>query len=156
MVGTIGDKVGDVYHSSDEKTFRARVSALSSWGKQNTTGTTLAAILKLCAKVDDFAKAYDFPTAHRTSNMIDRHMEPMSRFLYCTRYFHGHMMSAEMSIRAWALAHNFLPYCPRAKVAKEYISPAHKLNGFVYHENWLQNLLVSASMGGCYRSNKIR
>jgi len=22
------------------------------------------------------------------------------------------------------------------------------LNGFVYHDNWLQNLLVSASMGG--------
>ncbi len=153
---TIGDKIWDVYHSPDKKTFRARVADLSSWGKQNTTGTTLEAILKLCAKVDDFAKAYDFPTAHRTSNMIDRHMEPMSRFLYSTRYFHGHMMSAEMSIRAWALAHNFLPYCPRAKVAKEYISPAHKLNGFVYHENWLQNLLVSASMGGCYRSNKIR
>ena len=153
---TIGDKVWDIYHSPDAETLRARVSALSLWSKQNTTGTTLAAILKLCAKVDDFAKSYDFPTAHRTSNMIDRHMEPMSRFLYNTRYFHGHMMSAEMSIRAWALAHNFLPYCPRAKVAKEYISPAHKLNGFVYHENWLQNLLVSASMGGCYKSNKIR
>jgi hypothetical protein len=152
---TIGDKVWDVYHSPDKNTLRARVLDLSLWSKQNTTGTTLEAILKLCAKVDDFAKAYDFPTAHRTSNMLDRHMEPMSRFLYSTRYFHGHMMSAEMSIRAWALAHNFLPYCPRAKVAKEYISPAHKLNGFVYHENWLQNLLVSASMGGCYKSNKI-
>lgn len=153
---TIGDKVWDIYHSPDKKTFRTRASALLLWGKQNTTGTTLEAIEKLCGKVDDFVQAYDFPTAHRTSNMIDRHMEPMARFLYCTRYFHGHMMSAEMSIRAWALAHNFLPYCPRAKVAKEYISPAHKLNGFVYHENWLQNLLVSASMGGCCRSNKIR
>jgi len=28
------------------------------------------------------------------------------------------------------------------------MSPAHKLNGFVYHDSWLQNLLVSASMGG--------
>ncbi len=151
---TIGDKVWDIYHSPDKKIFRTGISDLSSWGKQNTVGTTLDAIEKLCAKVDDFAKAYDFPTAHRTSNMIDRHMEPMARFLYCTRYFHGHIMSAEMSIRAWALTHNFLPYCPRAKVAKEYISPAHRLNGFVYHENWLQNLLVSASMGGCCRNNK--
>jgi len=151
----IGDKVWDIYHSPDKKTFRTRVSALSLWSKQNTTGTTLDAILKLCSKVDDFAKAYDFPSAHRTSNMIDRHMEPMARFLYSTRYFHGHMNSAEMSIRAWALTHNFLPYCPRAKIANEYISPAHKLNGFVYHENWLQNLLVSASMGGCFTSNTI-
>ncbi len=153
---TIGDKVWDIYHAPNKKTFRNQVFALSLWGEQNITGTTLEAIQKLCGKVDDFVKAYDYPTAHRTSNMIDRHMEPMARFLYCTRYFHGHMMSAEMSIRAWALAHNFLPYCPRAKVAQTYISPVHKLNGFVYHENWLQNLLVSASMGGCYRSNKIR
>jgi hypothetical protein len=156
IFATLGDKVWDIYNAPDEKTFRARVSTLSLWGKQNVTGAALEAILKLGAKVDDFVKAYDFPTAYRTSNMIDRHMEPMARFLYCTRYFHGHMMSAEKSMRAWALAHNFLPYCPRAKVAQTYISPAHKLNGFVYHENWLQNLLVSASMGGCHRSNKIR
>jgi len=85
---TIGDKVWDIYHSPDKKAFRTRVAAFSSWGKQNTTGTTLDAILKLCAKVDDFTVAYDFPSAHRTSHMIDRHMEPMARFLYSTRYFH--------------------------------------------------------------------
>jgi hypothetical protein len=151
---TICDKVWDIYHAPDEKTFRARIAAFALWGAQNVTGSALEAILKLCNKVDDFVKAYDFPSAYRTSNMLDRHMEPMARFLYCTRYFHGHLMSAEMSIRAWALAHNFLPYCPRAQVTQTYISPVHKLNGFVYHENWLENLLVSASMGGCQGSNK--
>ena len=52
-------------------------------------------------------------------------------------------------MRAEALLANFLPYCPRAAVAAQYRSPAHKLNGFVYHDNWLHNLLISASMGGC-------
>jgi len=27
-------------------------------------------------------------------------------------------------------------------------SPAERLNGFSYHENWLRNLLISASSGG--------
>jgi len=93
-------------------------------------------------------KAYAHPTAYRTSNMIDRHMEPLDRYLDGGRYFHGHLMSVEYSVRAWALLHNFQPYCPRAAVAKRYQSPAHKLNGFVYHDNWLHNLLISASMGG--------
>jgi len=151
----ICDQVWDIYHAPDEKTFRTRITAFALWGAQNTTGSALEAIAKLCNKVDDFVKAYDFPSAYRTSNMLDRHMEPMARFLYCTRYFHGHLMSAEMRIRAWALAHNFLPYCPRAAIAQTYLSPAHKLNRFVYRQNWLENLLVSASMSGCQRSNKI-
>jgi len=80
--------------------------------------------------------------------MIDRHMNSMDRSLYSRQYFHGHLMSAEYSVRAWALFHNFQPYCPRAKISEQYQSPAHRLNGFVYRENWLQNLLVSTSMGG--------
>ena len=75
-------------------------------------------------------------------------MEPLARYLDGCRYFHGHLMSAEYGCRAWVLLHNFLPYCPRAKVAKQYKSPARKLNGFIYHDNWLHNLMISASLGG--------
>jgi len=39
--------------------------------------------------------AFHYPDAYRTSNMLDRHMEPMDRYLYSTRYFHGHLMTAE-------------------------------------------------------------
>ncbi len=28
------------------------------------------------------------------------------------------------------------------------ISPFHDLNGFVYHQNWLHNLLIASSIGG--------
>jgi len=34
--------------------------------------------------------------------------------------------------------------------------PAHKLNGFVYHGNWLYNLLISASMGAIASDHRIR
>lgn len=151
---TLCDKVWDLYHAPDAATFRTRNTALAQWGTRHIPGPVGNAVAKLCAKVAAFVTAYEHPSARRTSNMLDRHMEPMARFLYCTRYFHGHLQTAEVRIRAWALAHNFLPYCPRATVAEHYISPAHKLNGFVYHENWLENLLIAASLGGCQLSHK--
>jgi hypothetical protein len=89
--------------------------------------------------------AFDYPAAYRTSNMIDRQMNPMARWLFATRFFHGHWTAAQLQVRAWALFHNFWPYCPRAKICRQFISPAHQLNGFVYHQNWLHNLLISTS-----------
>ena len=86
--------------------------------------------------------------------MIDRHMIPLDRWLCATRYFHGHWLSAEYQIRAWALFHNFMPYCPRAKVRDAFISPVHKLNGFVYHDNWLHNLLISTSCAGLKQNHR--
>lgn len=123
--------------------------AMKAWASQTLpTGAALTAVLKLCARAPEFVKAYALPMAHRTSNMLDCLMDHMDRRLYAARYFHGHLMSAEYAVRADALLSNFLPYYPRAAVAKQFASPAHKLNGFVYHANWLHNLLISASMGG--------
>jgi hypothetical protein len=82
---------------------------------------------------------------------LDRHMNLMNRWLYSSRFFHGHWTSAERSIRAWALLHDFGPYCPRTGAPKAYSSPAHKLNGFVYHDNWLHNLMISTSMSSVNR-----
>jgi hypothetical protein len=80
--------------------------------------------------------------------MLDRHMNSMARWLDSTRFFHGHWASAERSVRAWALLHDFGPYCPRAKISQSFSSPVHKLNGFVYHQNWLHNLLIATSLSG--------
>ena len=148
----ICQQVWDVYHAADKQAFMEKIEDLRIWASENVEkGTGRNAIFKLCDNAPTFLKAYDHPSAYRTSNMIDRHMEPMDRYLYSGRYFHGHLMTAEYRVRGWALLHNFQPYCPRAKVAAKYKSPAHKLNGFVYHDSWLQNLLVSASMGGFRR-----
>ena len=112
--------------------------------------------MDLCSKRKFFIKSYDHKNAHRTSNMIDRHMEPMDRCLDSARYFHGHLMSAEFQIRGWALMHNFQHYCPRSKIRKQYQSPAHKLNRFVYHDNWLHNLLISTSGQAIYAHHRKR
>ena len=144
----LSQQVWNVYHAADAAAFRLQAEALRLWAEQHTTGYVLEAVLKLCAKTERFALAYNYPLAHRTSNMLDRHMNSMARWLDSTRFFHGHWVSAERSIRAWALLHDFGPYCPRAKISQTYLSPAHKLNGFVYHQNWLHNLLISTSLSG--------
>jgi hypothetical protein len=144
----IKDHVWSIYHAPDPADFRQRMSQFQAWAQQTVTGTALEAIEKLVAKTDRFVLAFDYPHAYRTSNMIDRLMEPMARWLFSARAFHGHWRSAELQVRAWALCHNFWPYCPRAKISQHYLSPAHKLNGFVYHPNWLHNLLISTSSTG--------
>lgn len=144
----IQQRVWDIYAATDREQFRRQIAALKQWSRETVSGTALDAINKLCSKADSFILAFDHPDAFRTSNMIDRHMEPMARWLFSSRFFHGHWVSAEKQVRGWALLHNFWPYCPRAKVSEMYQSPAHRLNGQIYHDNWLHNLLISTSLAG--------
>lgn len=149
LYGEVKASVWEAYRAIDADTFTQKIDELRAWAVQKMpAGSGLEAVLKLCDKAPEFVKAYDYPSAYRTSNMLDRQMEPMDRYLDSCKYFHGHLISGEYTCRSWALLHNFQPYCPRAKVARTYRSPAHKLNSFVYHDNWLHNLLISASMGG--------
>ncbi len=142
----VADQFWQVYHAADEATFRLRLDTFLHWAKGNTTGILQQTILKLENKVDRFVLAYAHPLAHRTSTMLDRQMDALSRCLDSARFFHGHASSADHVARAWALMHNFRPYCPRANAAKDFHSPFQRLNGFVYHENWLHNLLIATSL----------
>jgi hypothetical protein len=146
----IAQRVWDVYRTVDAAAFFSQINGLQKWAEEKLqdTPTALQAIQKLCAKADRFVLAFEHPNAHRTSNMIDRHMLPMDRWLFHPQYFHGHLRSAEKAVRAWALFHSFWEYCPRANIRKKFKSPAHRLNGFVYHDNWLHNMLVATSMAG--------
>ena len=144
----IAQRVWDVYRAVDEVSFFSEINSLKKWAEEKVEGTALQSVLKLCAKADRFALTFKYPNAHRTSNMIDRHMVPMDRWLFNARYFHGHLISAEKQVRAWALFHSFWHYCPRASIRKKFKSPAHKINRFVYHDNWLHNMLVSTSIAG--------
>jgi len=152
----IQQQVWDIYRAETVDHFRQQIADLQAWASLHVTGPTLSAILKLCANAPRFALAFDHPHACRTSNMLDRHMDPLDRCLYAAHYFHGHRHSAEYQVRAWALLHNFQPYCPRSQIRLPYRSPFHRLNGFVYHENWLHNLLIAASLGHRYSTNAIR
>ena len=143
-------KVWEVYHCVTEDEFHPKMADLAIWAFENLPdGPTLNAVIKLCLKFESFAEAYSSPSAHRTSNMVDRHMGAMDRYLFAGHFFHGHLMTAEYRIRAWALIYNFRPFCPRAQPYKDnFQSRAHRLNGFFYHQNWLHNLLISSSMAG--------
>jgi hypothetical protein len=97
--------------------------------------------------IADYKSAYDHPNALRTSNMLDRLMQRMDRHLFSTQYFHGTKPAAELSIRGWALIQNFAPSNPRTiHMHNGFQSPAERLNKFQYNENWLHNLLISASL----------
>ena len=150
----IQQQVWDIYQATDRQTFFHLMADFQQWANQALTGPALDAVHKLCAKADDFALAFDHPTAYRTSNMVDRHMIPLDRWLSASRHFHGNWRSAELHIRTWVLFHDFMPYCPRAKIRERAISPAHQLNGFVYHENWLHNLLISTSCAGLMTNHR--
>lgn len=143
-------KIWAVYHAASETEFHALLADLAIWALAHLPdGPTLDAVIKLCLKYDSFAQAYAFPTAHRTSNMVDRHMGLMDRYLFAGHFFHGHLMTAEYRIRAWALIHNFRPFCPRSQPHHDgFRSRSHRLNGFVYHPHWLHNLLISGSLAG--------
>jgi hypothetical protein len=155
----IKQQVWEIYRATNRDEFKERVGALKNWVLDYREGLTTYAIEsidKLCQRADQFCLTFDHPTAYRTSNMLDRHMEPMARWLASSRYFHGNVQSAELRTRAWALLHNYRIYCPRAKVSNKFRSPAHKLNGFVYRDDWLENLLVASSCQGFRLGHKKR
>ena len=145
----IADYVWDAYKQPTYESFINKMTFLQLWAELPTTLVSercLNTISKVCGNAHDYAIAYDHPHCLRTSNMLDRLMQKMDRYLFMMRYFHGHLDSAELSIRAWALAHNFLPFCSRSDRYKSFSSPVHQLTQTTYHDNWLQNLLISASL----------
>jgi len=146
----ISQKVWDAYHAPDKRCFSQRIRRLREWANQQLSPSPVKdKLLSLCHKRDAFVKAYEHPTAHRTSNMVDRLMKFMDRWLFASQYFHGTTNAARLQTRGWALLQNFCPSTPLT-IKKHHgkISPAERLNGFRYHDNWLQNLLISAYMGG--------
>jgi hypothetical protein len=106
------------------------------------------ALEKLWNHRQEYAASYQHPGCHRTSNLVDRLTNRLYRVLYAGRGLHGHQASSERRLRGWALLLNFRPYAPRSGPPREYQSPAHALNGKQYHDHWLHNLQVSASMDG--------
>ena len=123
---------------------------MEKWAEEKLqgTGSALQSVHELCTKADLFVLSYEHPEAYRMSNMIDRHMQSMGRWLFHTQSFHGHLASAEKAVRAWAIFHSFWECGPRANIRKKFKSPAHKLNDFIYHDNWLYNMLISTSIAG--------
>ena len=148
----LSTRVWDAYHAPDKRTFSQRLRQLKTWAGQNVSGVVLDAVLDLCRKKKFWLAAHDHPQGHRTSNMLDRVMRPMNRYFFDCQHLHGGRTTNTYHVRGWALLWNFTPWNPAtARANADWRSPAERLNQHRYHDNWLQNLLISASLGG-YRT----
>ena len=145
----ISKKVWHVYHVPNRRSFSQRIRHLRTWAKEELKGIVQEKVLDLCNKRDMWKIAYDYPDGHRTSNMLDRVMRAMNRYFFDGQHLHGSHSASKLHCRGWVLLYNFAPRNPATtKNNGGWISPAERLNRHRYHDNWLQNLMVSASLGG--------
>jgi len=143
------DRTWTVYYAVTKAQFAQRLRRLAEWARTSLDGSLAQMIEKMARHRVDFTPAYDCPQAARTTNAVDRVHNHLDRVLYAMHYCHGPHASARLAVRAWALQWNFHPYGPRLRQDQpSRSSPFADLNGFHYHSNWLQNLLVASSMGG--------
>ncbi|MBV8487686.1 MAG: hypothetical protein JO161_05360 [Planctomycetaceae bacterium] len=147
------ERIWDAYHAPDARTFSQRLRRLREWAPTHLDNRIVREkVLSLCEKRAAFVPAYAHPGCHRTSNPVDRLLRRLDYQLYCAQHLHGKTAAAEQGLRGWALIHNFAPMCPwTVRETPELRTPAERLNGKRYHTEWLQNLLISGSLGG-YRS----
>jgi hypothetical protein len=136
-----------IYRAKSYVMYWRRFRAFLEFTNAHLTGEAHNAVRKFEQKRAELFVGWRHPGCHRVSTMLERHMQSMARCLYMARDFHGHRVSAHLFVRSWALLHNFLPYCPRARLRSglPFTSPFHKLNGMTYRTNWLENLLVASS-----------
>jgi len=149
----LSEKVWHAYHAEDRRGFGQRLRRLREWAAGQGLSVWLQEqVDKLCGRAREYGKAYRYPGAHRTSNMLDRVMRLMSRYFESGQHLHGGEKAARCHVRAWALLQNYRPWSPASSRANGgWRSPAERFNGHRYHKNWLHNLLVSASLGGYRR-----
>jgi hypothetical protein len=146
------ERAWQAYHAPDRRTFGQRIRRLREWAGRVLKGEILERVMRLCGRAQEYGRAYDHPDAHRTSAMLDRVMRSMNGYFDGCQHLHGSEEATERHVRAWALLYNFSPWGPEAQRANEgWQSPAERLNGHRYHDNWLHNLLVSASLAGYRR-----
>ena len=144
------DKVWSIYEATNKRSFSQKIRRLQEWADAQVPDSPMKQhILDLCKKKNRFIQSYDHANAHRTSNMVDRLMKFFDRACFDALYFHGTLDSSKQRVRAWAILWNFCPSSPiTVKKHKGKLSPAERLNKKSYADNWLENLLISASMNG--------
>lgn len=125
---------------------------LRRWATGHLTGIVLEKVVALSDKRPRWSIAYRHPGGYRTSNVLGRQMRGMNRYFDHGQHLHGSLGASRLHCRAWALLWNFTPWHPAtARTNQGQWCPAERLNRHRYHECWLQNLLISASLGGYRR-----
>jgi hypothetical protein len=142
-------QIWNLYRAQSKEAFYQALADFHTWFDPNNYSETVgAAVTKLCHRAQQYALSYDHRGCHRTSNLVDRLMNRLTRLLYAGRGLHGHQQSSELRLRGWALLHNFRPFAPRSGQIRTFQSPAHRLNQKLYHPHWLHNLQVCSSCQG--------
>lgn len=152
----LGDQFSDLsrrvwwaYHAPSRRSFSQRLRSLRGWASAQLSGVVQQTTLDVCAKREVWARAFAHPGARRTSSMLDRLMRGMNRYFVSGQRLHGRREASRRHVRSLALLWNFAPWSPQASRANgPWGCPAERLNQHRYHDNWLQNLLISASCGG--------
>src|SRR5262249_35068481 len=149
----LSDRIWEAYRAPSRRSFGQRMRRLWEWAQQRVSiAWVLGQVQKLCSRAGEYGLAYGQAGGQRTSNMLDRQMRAMNRYVNEGQHLDGSEQACERHCRAWALLHNFRPWGPEAKRQnKGQCSPAERLNKHRYHDNWLDNLLVSASLSGYRR-----
>jgi hypothetical protein len=146
----LSELVWHAYHALARRSFGQRMRRLWEWARANVKAAwVLEQVRKLCGRAKEYGLAYAHPGGHRTSNMLDRVMRAMNRYFDAGQHLHRSADACGRHVRAWALLHNFRPWHPavaRANGGRR--CPAERLNRHRYHDDWLQNLLASASLCG--------
>ena len=136
-------KVWDCYKAESFTILSQRLRRLNEWAiKENLPERIIIKTGELIQKKREFKPGIEMDKAHRTSNMVDRLMNFQDKALSSAKHLHGHN-SANLFVRAHALIWNFHPYCKKVKRH----SPFEDLNGFIYHQNWLENMMIATSCG---------
>ena len=143
----------DSYHAENRRSIAQRLRRLWEWAKEQVkTAWVLEQVKKLCGRSWEYGRAYEHVGGHGTSNMLDRVMRGMNRYFDAGQHWHGDVGAVERHVRAWALLSNFRPWNPAtARANNGWRSPAERVNRHRYHDNWLHNLLISASLAGFRR-----
>ncbi len=113
-------------------------------------------ILKLCKTKQRWFNHFLAPKAFRTSNMLDKLMRAMDRHAFNAQMFHANLKATTMNFRAFAILYNFSPSnpCLYQKDEKKRYCPMARLNGLVYHSNWLENLMIATSGSNIFNHRK--
>jgi hypothetical protein len=153
LFGELSERVWQAYRAPDRRRFAQRLRRLREWARGHIQAAyVLEQVEKLCGRSKEYSAAYQHPGGHRTSAMLDRVMRSMSQYFDGGQHLHGSPEAGGRHVRAWALVYNFRPWGPEAERANDgWHSPAERLNQHRYHDNWLHNLLVSASLAGYRR-----
>jgi hypothetical protein len=142
-------QIWSLYRAESKEAFFVALAQFQLWfDTQQYSQSVVAMVEKLSNRAQHYAVSYDHPDCHRTSNLVDRLMNRLTRFLYAGRGLHGHQHSSQLRLRGWVLLQNFRPFAPRSGQQRGFQSPAHRLNQKQYHSNWLHNLQVCSSCQG--------